>query len=310
VKKHLDGPFETENLGAQARQAASLCKKALVRIGDKIEKQEIELTEARHYITYQQWADTLLSITDEGKKGNTEVTTHNIHSGLVERIALNPKFTMRQNAQLYYKKSKKGKRGLDIIEKKIADSRAAQEQLKLIYKECNALLETEVSLSDYSEKLDSVSQALRDLGFAPPQTQNKPRQTADSSGTPYREFIFEDWRILIGKNDSQNDELTVHEAHPQDIWMHVAGCAGSHVVIRREKNGPQPPREILLKAASLAVWFSRAKHTSSSEVHFTEARYVHKRRKSAPGQVIMQQFQSIRVAPVSPQVYFPGHYAQ
>jgi predicted ribosome quality control (RQC) complex YloA/Tae2 family protein len=82
--------------------------------------------------------------------------------------------------------------------------------------------------------------------------------------------------------------------------MHVAAHSGSHVVIRRDKNSPWPEKNLLLKAASLAVWFSKAKHTSYAEVHVAEARYVHKRRHAPAGQVIMQQYKTLRVSPKSP----------
>jgi predicted ribosome quality control (RQC) complex YloA/Tae2 family protein len=114
--------------------------------------------------------------------------------------------------------------------------------------------------------------------------------------------------VYIGKNDAQNDELSTRFAKPWDIWMHVAACPGSHVVIRREKNTAWPSKETLVKVASFAVWFSKAKHTSYADVHVTEARYVHKRRHSPPGEVMLDRFKTLRVAPKSPQEFFGGDY--
>jgi predicted ribosome quality control (RQC) complex YloA/Tae2 family protein len=105
---------------------------------------------------------------------------------------------------------------------------------------------------------------------------------------------------LIGRNNTQNDELSIRYAHPRDIWLHVAAHAGSHVVIRREKNADWPPRNVLEKAGALAVWFSKARHTSYAEVHVTERRYVHKRRKAPPGEVVAERCKSIRVSPRDP----------
>jgi predicted ribosome quality control (RQC) complex YloA/Tae2 family protein len=69
-----------------------------------------------------------------------------------------------------------------------------------------------------------------------------------------------------------------------------------------------PPKDILVKVASFTVWFSKAKHTSYADVHFTEARYVHKRRHSPPGEVMLDQYKTLRVSPVSPQDLFGGDF--
>jgi predicted ribosome quality control (RQC) complex YloA/Tae2 family protein len=158
-------------------------------------------------------------------------------------------------------------------------------------------------------RMETLDHRLAELGFQPPDAPVLQLRETDGAGVAYRRYSFDGWNVFIGKTDSQNDELTTRFAKPWDIWMHVAGHAGSHVVIKRDRNSAWPPKEILVKAASLAVWFSKAKHTSYAEVHYTEARYVHKRRKSPPGEVCLQQHKTLRVSPVSPQVYFPGEYA-
>ncbi len=112
----------------------------------------------------------------------------------------------------------------------------------------------------------------------------------------------------MAKTDTQNDDLSVHFAKPSDIWLHVAGHAGSHVVIRRPKNEEIPPIEVIEKCAAMAVWFSKAKHTSYSEVNYTEARFVRKRRHAPPGEVMVDRCKSIRVSPKSPHDLFPSTF--
>ncbi len=136
------------------------------------------------------------------------------------------------------------------------------------------------------------------------------KQSLQYEKVPYRHFQIDEWDIYIGKTDTQNDELSIHFAKPSDIWLHVAGHAGSHVVIRRQKNEQVPPHDILEKSAAMAVWFSKAKHTSYSEVHYTEARFVRKRRHSPPGEVMIDRYKSIRVSPKSPQDLFPSTFLE
>ena len=289
------------------RQYQALCKKALERARLKLVKQEVEFTEANKCSWYKDIGDSLLAHPDLCPKGTVECIIENIHSFEIEPIATNPKFNAFQNAQLFYKKARKGKRSLDIVERKVNESKAEIKQLEDLHEEIKNLGGTASEPEDLEKGLEKALAALYSLDLLPKQPTALPNGQMPET-VPYRHFTLEGWDIYIGKNDAQNDELTTRYAKPSDIWMHVASHSGSHVVIRRPKNAEWPPKNIIIIAASFAVWFSKAKHTSSCEVHYTEARYVHKRRKSPAGQVEMQQFKSVRVAPKSPQEYFPGEY--
>jgi predicted ribosome quality control (RQC) complex YloA/Tae2 family protein len=297
----------TNNDPERLRLYRTLCKKALEHARLKLGKQELEFTEANKGSWYAHMGDSLLAHPDACPKGSTQCTIENIHSRALELITLNPKLNVFQNAQLYYKKAKKGNRSLEIVSRKVNESKAEIKQLEDLQKKINDLGDSALGREDFEKGFDELTKVVGALGLLPKEPQHLPNgQTPES--VPYRHFTLEGWDIYIGKNDAQNDELTTRFAKPSDIWMHVASHSGSHVVVRRQKNTEWPPKDIIIVAASFAVWFSKAKHTSSCEVHYTEARYVHKRRKSPPGQVVMQQFKSIRVAPKSPTEYFPGEY--
>jgi predicted ribosome quality control (RQC) complex YloA/Tae2 family protein len=309
MNKDENNNAENDNFIQQHHQVHSACKTALRRIGGKLFKQEKELIEAEKYIIYQQWADTLISKPNIVARGATECLVENIHTNEVESIPLNSKFNVIRNAQLYYKKSKKGKRGLEIITQKINDTLKEKNELELLITECEAIKSTNIIENDMVSRLNAIKSRLPGYGTILPTGHSAAElKYADTTGTLYRHYIFDGWNVFVGKNDSQNDELTTKFAKPQDIWMHVAGHAGSHLVIKRDKNSEWPPKEVLTKAASLAAWFSKAKHASYTEVHATEARYVCKRRKSPPGEVVVSQYKTIKTSPVSPQQYFPGEY--
>jgi predicted ribosome quality control (RQC) complex YloA/Tae2 family protein len=76
------------------------------------------------------------------------------------------------------------------------------------------------------------------------------------------------------------------------------------VLIRHKRDTPNPPKEVIQKAAQLAVWFSKARHTSYAEVHVTEARFVRKRRHAPPGEVIAERCKAVRVEPKDPKKLF------
>jgi predicted ribosome quality control (RQC) complex YloA/Tae2 family protein len=121
----------------------------------------------------------------------------------------------------------------------------------------------------------------------------------------FRRFTMDGWRIFIGKNDEQNDELSTRFARPSDTWMHVASHPGSHLVIQQGDSAISPPKEVLSKAASLAAWFSKARHSPFVKVHVTDARNVRKLKGSPPGEVHIGKFKTLKVKPVSPQDLFP-----
>ncbi len=283
---------------------ASVTRRALKRIRTKLQKQEEELKEAAQHDHFSQIADSLLAFPAKVTRGASSFAIENIHTQATENILLDPAKTVFDNAQEYYKRSRKAKRGLAVIEKNVNETKKEETTLLAIAEKLEALRSGEPpDPGDFASKAAEAAAALEDLGILPRKREEKARNDAEK--VPYRHFTLNTWNVYVGKNDSQNDELSTRFAKPWDLWMHVAACAGSHVVIKREKNAVDwPPREVLLAVASFAVWFSKAKHTSYAEVHVTEARYVHKRRHSPPGEVMLDRFKTLRVSPKSPQDFF------
>src|SRR5207247_4354968 len=80
-----------------------------------------------------------------------------------------------------------------------------------------------------------------------------------SKGRGYRTHAIEGFEVLVGKGDAENDTLTFEVADPHDFWLHVAGPAGSHVVVRNPDRVEELPRTVLEEAAALAAWHSKAR---------------------------------------------------
>jgi predicted ribosome quality control (RQC) complex YloA/Tae2 family protein len=107
-----------------------------------------------------------------------------------------------------------------------------------------------------------------------------------SRGKPYRTFSFEGFAILVGKGDQANEELTFQVAEPQDLWLHVGGFAGSHVILRNPSSLPEFPKEVVRRAAELAAFYSKARGSGRKvAVHSCWARDVSKTRGSPKGEV-------------------------
>ena len=279
--------------------------KTLKHSSRKLEKQVEEHQESQRAVWYRQIGDSLMAVTKEIPRGTSKTTLFNVHTQKEEPVTLNPKLDFRKNAALFYKKSRKAMHGSEINTKKVADTEQKIRELEKLICETDAALltpnnEAMTALCDRLETLLNLSAPQASSSLAPGHREEEK--------IPYRHLTLDDWHIYVGKNDKQNDELTVHFAKPQDLWLHVAGHAGSHILIRRPDRTTEVPKDIIEKAASLAVWFSKAKHTSYAEVHVTEARFVHKRRHSPAGQVIAERCKAIRVSPKSPHDLFPSQY--
>jgi predicted ribosome quality control (RQC) complex YloA/Tae2 family protein len=301
-RDHLPGapPSPAERLTHWSR----LCRQAVQRLRRKLDRQREELAQAADHAHLQQCGDSLLAEPAAVKRGASEWVGTNVHTGQAETIKLNPKLDAHGNAELYYKKARKSRRGLGIIRELVAGTQAQLAALDRLVADLTAL--GGAAEADLAAALPGIGNRMAALRLVPAGPGAEP-QRAPAPQVPYRHIHCRDTDIYVGKNDAQNDELTVHFARPWDIWLHVAAQPGSHVLVRREKSAPWPSADVIAIAAGLAVWFSKAKHTSWSEVHVAEKRYVSKRRHAPAGEVVLQQYRTVRAAPLSPQDLFRRH---
>lgn len=119
-----------------------------------------------------------------------------------------------------------------------------------------------------------------------------------SKGRPYKTVPVDGFEVLVGKGDVENDRLTFEVAQPDDLWLHVAGFSGSHVVVRNPDALPELPRAVVERAAELAAWHSKGRAGGGKvEVHVCRAGDVRKPRGFAAGKVTLKNWSSLRVYP-------------
>jgi predicted ribosome quality control (RQC) complex YloA/Tae2 family protein len=117
-----------------------------------------------------------------------------------------------------------------------------------------------------------------------------------SKGRGYRTETVDGFEVLVGKSDAANDTLTFAVAEPRDFWLHVAGPAGSHVVVRNPEGLEELPRGVLERAAELAAWHSKARGSRGKvEVHVCRVADVSKPRGFAPGEVLLRRWDAVKV---------------
>ncbi len=200
-------------------------------------------------------------------------------------IELDPKLSSVENMNRFFDKAGKLKRAEPVIRKRIE---ATQCIISNLDKEIQRVFAND-SASHLS--IPSIQESEKNGGlFVPPK-----KRKVIQERLPYREFtIFSDRIARVGRSAADNDTLTLRHAKPDDLWLHVRGIGGSHVVVPMgRKEDPHP--ELLIDAAHLAVHFSSLKKQTDVDVLYTRRRYVQKQKGSPPGSVSLLREKSIRL---------------
>jgi predicted ribosome quality control (RQC) complex YloA/Tae2 family protein len=255
-----------------------------------------DLDEALLAPRYRFFGEMLRAYFTRIPKGATEVSLEDYtdpESRLVA-IPLDPKVPPAENIRRYFQKAKKGSSGEPVIRKQIA---AVGQRLSAL-EEIAAPLAAATS----DENLDAISAGLAAQGVPMPVARTeepsprsrpaKSRRVAEK--LPYRSFVSADGLpVLVGRGAKENDQLTLRHARGNDLWLHVSGSPGSHVVVRVPA-GKSVPLETLLDAAALAVHYSPRRGRGGIEVVYTPAKNIRKPRGAAPGLVTFAAGKSIR----------------
>ncbi|MCD8391426.1 MAG: NFACT family protein [Firmicutes bacterium] len=217
---------------------------------------------------------------------STELTAENYYvDGTPSiKIALDPSLTPSQNAQKYYKKYTKSKTALIEAAKQLE---FAQTELKYL-ESTLSLIENAESESD----LNAIRAELADEGYLNGARSRKKREVSKP-----RHFISsEGFDIYVGKNNSQNDYLTLKFANSSDMWFHTKEIHGSHVIIKLAQNKDIPDSAIK-EAAQLAAYYSKARGSSQVPVDYTRVKNVKKPNGAKPGMVIYNTYNTLYVTP-------------
>jgi len=200
-------------------------------------------------------------------------------------IPLDPNLSPSQNAQYYYKKYAKLKSARENAEKQLAETRE-----ELAYLESAAQM---LDTADSMEIVNEIKAELAEQGYIKERNQQK-KQTREKS----RPAVFhssDGFEILVGKNNRQNDELTLRTANKTDLWLHTKDIPGSHVIIRAQRQ--EVPFRTIIEAAKLAAFYSKASQSQNVPVDYTYVKNVRKPPGAKPGMVIYENYQTVFVNP-------------
>ncbi len=263
-------------------------KKSITNLKKQLEVSE-RSEEFRHY--GELIMSNLANIT-RGDKIAIVIDYYDVNQRKVE-VKLDPLLTPVENAQYYFKRAKKSKRGRNKI----------IEQLKKFEQKYRELFNIQNELNIASSDLFALEKLQSKIENKLISKENRKRKTYKRNKIEIkpREYIISDgWQVLVGRDRKENDLLTHRYAKNNDIWFHALAVPGSHIILRRAGKKDMPSKRALEEAASIAAYYSRARHSEIVPVIYTEKRYVRKPRGSASGVAVCTHEKTLFVHPKLP----------
>ena len=288
----LDDFFEKKEQAERAKQKGQdLLKTAHTsasRIRRKLAAQEKELLDCRDRDKWRIYGELITANLYRMERGMSRLTAQNYYDPDCADvdIPLDVRLSPQENAAKYFKKYTKAKTAEKYLTEQLEKGRA-----ELMYLES---VQQELALAESEQDFNDIRAELADGGYlrrggngkkAAFQRPSKPREFRSSAGL----------RILVGRNNRQNDRLTAKDAEKWDLWLHTQKIHGSHVILCT--GGVEPDEQSLLEAASLAAYFSQAQDSTKVPVDYTPVKFVKKPAGAKPGIVVYTTYNTLLADP-------------
>lgn len=257
------------------------------RLVKKINVQKQELLNSMDREDYKQFGDIINANLYRLKKGMNVAELENFYDDMkIIKIKLDPMLTPSQNSQLYYKKYRKASNAEKALKLQIDK---AEVELNYIESVLEAL-----TCAESNDDLDEIRTELFEQGYIKSSSAKKAK-SEKLNFNPIEFTSSEGFKILVGRNNKQNDILTLKKSAKLDIWFHTKNIPGSHTVLVTD--GKTPGEASILEAAAIAASHSKAKNSSNVAVDYTEIKNVKKPQGLKPGMVVYVKYKTLYVTP-------------
>ena len=283
----LDAYYSKRELSVRWRRRARELSHSVKTARDRIQRklvcrlEELERTYGREEIRKN--AELLTANMYRVKRGDSSVTVEDYYTDgcpSVE-IKLDILKTPQQNAAAMFKEYNKLKTAEIHLTALVAEG---EKQLDYL----NSVLD-ELERAETERDLAEIRRELLETGYLKKQKGAKPDKSKKQG--PMRFISSDGYEILVGRSNSQNDELTTKTARRTDIWLHTKSVHGSHVIISCE--GREPPERTIAEAASIAAYYSQGREGGKTAVDYTAVRFVRKPSGSMPGKVVYTDYRTV-----------------
>lgn len=268
----------------KSAQIERLIKNEYKKLTKKIIKLKKQLEQAENSEGYRIQGEILNANLSHVKPGMTEVSLPNYYdNNRPLKIKLDVTLSPARNAQKYFTKYKKLRDSIKHVKKQIS---IAQDNLDYFDSVQTAIDNAE------PQDIDQITEELMNQGYLKkPQKPKRKKKITEKNLNKFR--ISSGKTVLVGKNNLQNDWLTLKKANKNDIWFHVKNIPGSHVILQSS----EATDEDILETAEIAAYFSKAKNSAHVQVDYVQDKRVKKPNGAKPGFVIYTGQNSIAVTP-------------
>lgn len=279
---YYEGKSERDRVQQQAGVVLRVIHNELKKNKTKIKKQQAELAQADHADEYKVKGELLTTYMHQIERGMTEIELPNYYDdNKPMQIQLSNQLSPSQNAQRYFTRYNKLKASVKYL----------NEQIALAQKEVDYFENLQAQVDIASPKdIEEIRQELIQEGYL--RVQSKKKQKAQVS-QPEIFYASDGTQIEVGKNNLQNERLSMKTANKSDIWMHTKDIPGSHVII----HSSEPSEQTLTEGAQLAAYFSKARDSANVPVDYLPVRRLRKPNGSKPGFVIFEGQTTMTVTP-------------
>ena len=260
-----------------------------------------KLKECDHMDTYKLYGELITANLYRIKNENTDIVSleNYYDNNKVITIPLDKRYSPSHNAKLFFKKYTKLKNALSIVGEQKEETIKDLDYIESVIYELEACSTIE-DISNIFEEI-SESSVFKERTENYKEKKNPKVKKSKLTKNKYVHFNpikykIEDYTFLVGRNNMENDYLTLKYAKKTDIWFHTKDIHGSHCIL--VLNGsPLPQDDILLKCAEIAAYHSKAKNSSNVPVDICEVKYVKKPNGAKPGMVIYKNNKTLHVTP-------------
>ena len=289
----LDAFFSDRDRIARMRAKSAdlnrLLSNAVDRLSRKINLQKADLKKCADREQLRVKGDLLQANLYRIPRGASSVTVENFYdeNNAPITIPLNPAISPAMNAQRFYKEYNKAKTRETMLTEQI---RMATEELAYLESVRDML-----SRCESEAELSAIREELREQGYIKSPRGSKRR---DKPLPPLEYTSSDGFRILVGRNNVQNDTLTLRTAAKSDVWLHTKNIPGSHVII--VTGGREASETAVMEAAAIAAAHSKARDSAQVPVDYTLVKNVSKPSGAKPGKVIYVNYRTVYVNPKTP----------
>lgn len=257
----------------------------------KMQRLGEDLYKAENSDKYRLYGELLTANLHLAKQGMKEVKVISYYDGSEVTIPLDPKFTPAKNAQNYYKRYGKAKTAIKEKKLQIEETSADIEYLESVV--------SFIERAGTIEEVDLLRRELTEAGYIRYRKPPKNAARKKYKPQPYSYTLTSGKHVEAGRNNNENDFLTMKKASGQDLWFHTKDIPGSHVILFLD--GSEPTETDLFEVASIAAYHSKGTGSQNVPVDYTKVRYVKKPSGAKPGYVIFTHNRTLYVDPKLPE---------